>query len=840
MSKLSLVTSRILLGVGIAGAVVANAANITDKTEFDKNFKYQNGSVTTSDKSAITTDANSTWTYDVNTYTDKDGKPLDVKNLNINADGKDLTISKSASFGGTAQDNYAFNIKAKTITMADTNVFQNSSITGDTISFTNGLNVTNSALNIKGNTTLGQNTSLDNGYININGDLTATGTFNFAGNSLIHATGAGNITGSTFNLDSGNNFFLGKYTLVQADKKLNANAATNTLGKISYDRHINSLLSNPNTLGQGENGEYEITMNINQAGGSGSTSTLLNQFGLDYKLELSKDGKTLYINGESTADLSKTEVKALLGGFITQEQALVTTATQKLNTSKTGKEASKKGTETGKKDAEAQKKNLQAQLETAKDQEQKDKIQQQIDAQDKIIAEATAQINKLTNELKSIEVALKDLDSKLKGLTAAAGKTEAIDIIKAITPNINANLANSALTNIKNKNNTVLAGVMLDSGNLASMTTSLSNAGNNAEAIGILNGIVTAKGIDNGRILGAITNTNFFKTTRDNAKAIADLSDSSSSATNAINVSNDMAIGSRVARFNNPYGEKFASVASDTGSYKYYDTYTASVWTNVFGGANIIDGESGGLYGISVGVDGNLTDNVLLGGYITYANATLEDNLVNQESDNFQFGAYSLIKLNPTWELNLRAYGQFGKTDQEVSTIAGANTADFTKRFFGLSANVGKVLDFGNSIFLKPFIGANYYFSYTPDYTESGVLAQHVRSSTNNSLSLEVGAEFRKYFNASSYLFVTPKIEQYVLNNGDDYVARFAGSSSVFSIAGTDKEKTYGQLTIGGNVELSDSWSFNAGIGAKQILAGEVDDKNETYLSGNVGLKYKF
>ncbi|WP_370524657.1 autotransporter outer membrane beta-barrel domain-containing protein [Helicobacter winghamensis] len=180
-------------------------------------------------------------------------------------------------------------------------------------------------------------------------------------------------------------------------------------------------------------------------------------------------------------------------------------------------------------------------------------------------------------------------------------------------------------------------------------------------------------------------------------------------------------------------------------------TYTASVWTNVFGGANIIDGESGGLYRISVGVDGNLTDNVLLGGYITYANATLEDNLVNQESDNFQFGAYSLIKLNPTWELNLRAYGQFGKTDQEVSTIAGANTADFTKRFFGLSANVGKVLDFGNSIFLKPFIGANYYFSYTPDYTESGVLAQHVRASTNNSLSLE---EVRNLENTSMQVLI--------------------------------------------------------------------------------------
>ncbi|WP_101312868.1 autotransporter family protein [Helicobacter winghamensis] len=840
MSRLSLVTSRILLGVGITGAVVANAANISDKPSFDTNFEYSNGSITTGDKSAITTDAKSTFGYDVNTYVDKDGKPLDVKNLDINADGKDLTINAAANLGGNAQDNYAFNIKAKTISIDTANVFKNSNITGDTVTFNQSLSVADSILGIKGNTTLGTLTDLDNGRININGDLTATnGTFNFAGNSLIHTTGKGNITGSTFNLDSGNNFFLGKYALVQADKKLNADAATNKLGTISYDRHINSLLSNPNTLGQGENGEYEIEMNINQAGGN-STSTLLGQFGLDYKLELSKDGKTLYINGESTADLSKTDVKALLAGFINQETTLVNTATTQLNGSKTVKENNKKTSEANKTAAETQKKDLQKQLEAEKDQAKKDKIQQQIDAQDKIIADATTQINKLTNEIQSIKAALKDLAGKLDGLNAATGKTEAIDIIKVIAPSINANLANSALTNIKDKNNTVLAGVMLDSGNLASMTTSLSRAGNNAEAIGILNGIVTAKGIDNSKILGAITNTNFFKTTRDNAKAIANLSDSSSSATNAINASNDMAIGSRIARFNNPYGDKFASVASDAGSYKYYDTYTASVWTNVFGGANIIDGESGGLYGISVGVDGNLTDNILLGGYVTYANATLKDNLVNQESDNFQFGAYSLIKLNPTWELNLRAYGQFGKTDQEISTIAGMNTSDFTKRFFGLSANVGKVLDFGNSIFLKPFIGANYYFSYTPDYTESGVLAQHVRASTNNSLSLEVGAEFRKYFNASSYLFVTPKIEQYVLNNGDDYVARFAGSNSVFSIAGTDKEKTYGQLTIGGNVELSDSWSFNAGVGVKQILAGEVDNKNETYLSGNVGLKYKF
>ncbi len=33
---------------------------------------------------------------------------------------------------------------------------------------------------------------------------------------------------------------------------------------------------------------------------------------------------------------------------------------------------------------------------------------------------------------------------------------------------------------------------------------------------------------------------------------------------------------------------------------------------------------------------------------------------------------------------------------------------------------------------------------------------------------------------------------------------------------------------------------MNLGFSAKQILAGKVDNKNETYLSGQVGLKYKF
>ncbi|RAZ48644.1 autotransporter outer membrane beta-barrel domain-containing protein [Campylobacter hyointestinalis subsp. lawsonii] len=365
----------------------------------------------------------------------------------------------------------------------------------------------------------------------------------------------------------------------------------------------------------------------------------------------------------------------------------------------------------------------------------------------------------------------------------------------------------------------------------------------------MINSNINAKvGID------AITNKDFFKDVRESAKNSTDILNNTSSANGAINISNDMALGDRIARINNPYSEvRFANVlkssllanstniASDA-IYDYYGTktYKDSVWANTFGGANIIDGESGGLYGISIGADKEFNENLLLGIYATYANSKIKDKLSVQESDNYQLGIYSSYRFNYSWELNSKLYGQIGDTKQDINLAGSLNNADFNRRFVGLSSNIGKVFSVSSDLFLKPFVGANYYYSYMPNYTETGAVSKNVESNTNNSLSLELGLESRKYFNESSYLFITPKIEQYVVNNGEDYVASFVGSNTSFSIKGEEKKKTYGQLIVGGNVSLNDRLSLDVGIGAKQILAGKVDSKNETYLSGNVGIKYKF
>lgn len=766
----------------------------------------------------------------------------------------------------------------------------------------NALTINNKGnVNVTGDANLGSGAvTIESGKLNVTGKLTSNGnnfTFGSLDNSWnnnnqgIYAKGDVTLTGGTLNIQS-SDLPLGQLNLITSGGKI---TNTGTLGSVSFAQDVSEYLSNQSLLAPYlDTGDYDFSTDVR------NDANISKYF--DYQLKTSTDNKTLYVNGQ-LSDLfkdafNKNQTFANLHTFakdlVGAEQKNIDTALKILTDTTTtpGQDIGVKGqvttqiatftqnktaTEATIKTAEADKATAEKELAAATTDAAKKAAQDKIDtanatitAQQKELNQITSNLNAANAELKAIEAAIKDLTeretaftklqteiSSLTDGTTDAEKAQKLNELKnlmleALAPSINAgdySLANSVLEAVKTRTDyTILGGIVLGGMNdtLTPIVSATKNSGNTGESLKILSSIAGSS-LHTQQVMQVITNQRFFKDTRDSARSATNFTDASSSMMTAINVSNDMAISSRIARANNPYQslskEKFAAsgTTGTDGAYSYYETYNAAVWANAFGGANIIDGESGGLYGISIGVDGNVTDNVLLGIYATYANAELQDTLLSQESDNFQIGVYSQIKIAPTWELNLRAYGQLGQTDQRVSNIAGINTSDFDKKFFGVSANVGKVFDMDNGFFLKPFGGVNYYYSHTPSYTERGtILAQSVESNTNNSVSLELGLEARKYFSSSSYLFVTPKIEQYIINNGDDYVGRFVGSSTSFSIAGEDKKKTYGQLVIGGNLEITDALSLNAGIGAKQILAGKVDSKNETYISGNVGIKYRF
>ncbi|OCX42237.1 hypothetical protein A7X81_03340 [Campylobacter ornithocola] len=427
-----------------------------------------------------------------------------------------------------------------------------------------------------------------------------------------------------------------------------------------------------------------------------------------------------------------------------------------------------------------------------------------------------AMLEAIAQAEKELQEQIKKLEQQIKDIEANGGKPDGSDLVE--------NMKDISLEN-KNLAVNMLNGI-LDS--------KLSN-----DAVAALTLDTTGKNLNT-----LTTNT------KASAKAIVNNAQNSS-VNSSIGVANDLAIGTRVAKLSNPYQDKalvekfatthIAALASDVYNYYGNSSFNNSFWGNVFGGANIIDGDSGALYGFTLGADRKINDNALLGFYFTYADSTIKDGVMEQKSDNYQFGIYSLINPNDQWEINLRAYGQISPTDQSVAMLSDSSNADFDSKFFGLSANAGRIFNpNSSSLFIKPFAGINYYYAHTPSYKESGMFAKEVQSMTNNSISLELGTEFRKYMSEESYLFITPKIEQYVMNNGDDFVAGFVGSSSNFIIKGNDKKKTYGQIIVGGNVDINEQFSLNAGIGAKQILAGKTDGKNETYVSGQVGFKYKF
>ncbi|WP_233704078.1 autotransporter outer membrane beta-barrel domain-containing protein [Helicobacter mesocricetorum] len=868
--KISLIASRALIGFSVLGSIAAYAVDITNNTDFTNNFQNNNGNWSVKADSKIQSEGVTLKKLE------KFEQPLN--NITLSTDKK-ITIDTNVEVGSYTDKNdltkaYSFNINAKE--GVDNNgtidILRDSKIEANTSLKTNSrLNIVGSKLDIIGNVsaednsiiTLTDTTNMNDTIrrfeesvlfgddntnttdtesqidfndlirsanalgissgiptLNIKGNFETKGatTFEFHENGFINTTGKATINSQgSLNFNTSNSpltsdktllFAQGGVDIVKTANNQNSSVLTQQGDKtwkpseggilnVTYDREVASYLSNPSLLNgiivprvedlKSENLTYEIRVDEKK-----------NNLFIKVNVDNSKINTTSLKNIKDEKELQKAQDEFL-------KTQLKTTATS----TKTALETAKKN------------------LETAKTK------------YNEISTSNKAAITK------NIDLAIQDIDANLKSTQDINSKTDATaqEYLSALLKGADTKTAEDVLVTLIDKKDNKLFNATLDTEVLKNTTTSISRSEDTRDGLNILKSLSTSA-IDTDTILSVITNQNFFKDTREQAQTISQLSDTSSSQLGAINIANDVAIGDRIARFNNPHIEtkRFAALSSDV-AYSYYDEYVSSVWANVFGGANIIGGNTGGLYGLSIGVDRNISSNVLLGGYFTYADSTFKSKTTKQKTNNFQAGLYSLVKLTQdweNWEIRTKAYAQLSPTDQYSTNILGTDSADFTKKFFGINGSLGKVFQISNDFFVKPFAGMNYYYGFTPNYTESGTtLAKNVRSSTNNALSLDLGAELRKYFGSNSYLFITPKLEQYIIHTGSDYVARFAGSTSAFRIANNEKTKTYGQLVLGGNVNINQNLSLNIGGGLKQILAGK-SPTNETYLNGNIQLKYKF
>ncbi|WP_261544796.1 autotransporter outer membrane beta-barrel domain-containing protein [Campylobacter lari] len=776
--KLSYHTSKVLMGVSISALLSSTAlAQEINYINLSDFFNYKDGIWSLDSKENIELKISPS---DIQSYYGGENHDKSIKEFNIKTSGI-LTIGDGDNWidvGSTSTNEAKYDLYS--VNLEAKEIILNSD---------RATLEANKAFNIKGNVTFNGSSpiTIDNIY---NEELDRPGLFVW--NGYGEKDGYMSIQG---NLNV-NNSFIGIFDANKKGGLISVNGDVNIKDSaigISTNSVSNLGINNYVAIKTTGNFNQDIDKNIVTALYTKDITSMLETSNLlpknvffedtdlaqftDYKLSVSNDGKSLLISGGANENVRDLS-KILKSEIDIRKEALDT--------------------------FENIKKNIEYDEEYNKNSYQKPGY-----IGDDAMLEAIAQAEKeLQEQIKKLEQQIQDIQDN-------GGKFDGGDLVE-----------NMKDVSLENKN---LAVNMLNS----ILDSKLSN-----DAVAALTLDTTGKNLNT-----LTTNT------KASAKAIVNNAQNSS-VNSSIGVANDLAIGTRVAKLSNPYQdkalvEKFATthivaLASDVYNYYGNSSFNNSFWGNVFGGANIIDGDSGALYGFTLGADRKINDNALLGFYFTYADSTIKDGVMEQKSDNYQFGIYSLINPNDQWEINLRAYGQISPTDQSVAMLSDSSNADFDSKFFGLSANAGRIFNPNSSLFIKPFAGINYYYAHTPSYKESGMFAKEVQSMTNNSISLELGAEFRKYMSETSYLFITPKIEQYVMNNGDDYVAGFVGSSSNFIIKGNDKKKTYGQIIVGGNVDINEQFSLNAGIGAKQILAGKTDGKNETYVSGQVGFKYKF
>lgn len=749
-----------------------------------------------------------------------------IKHLTIKA-GKDqsggLEFKRATSQEASLGNGYSFDLTA------DSLKFTGDAIGDANIIATNGASTINAKNGVelnKGHIQVGNGTFFNqsfNGSLTINGDLklTDSSVTNF-GQANFNVNGKVSAQKTTFKAEAldlsrvtSNGFYImsatkGFENAASSDKSF-TDVSSGNKGALVFHNPLVNISSN--LMNQDYAGGVGTITNFDQIAPTTDLSSL-------YATELVQKGNSLYVNG----NLATTR------GNRVDFDALNTAIKAEFTKQKTALEAlykNEKGSETG--TFATNKKAVNDQI---TEYNRKDGT---IETSQKAVDTAKTQLDEANKkgEQEAIKTAQKAYDAAVKKL----------ENDKKTLSELNNRLAeyNALIEDIKNK------------------TANLNDKINNAK--------FDIRAGQKGQIFASLAESNVggkLAGTADyifaNGKVINDVeraaqSNAGNSALNApigaINMSNDMAISNRLAKFSNPYstvnvasleGLKFAAgngIASDS-QYAYgARSYDNNVWANVIGGANIIDSKSGALYGVSVGYDRLVGEDTILGAYLTYADSKIKTSMVNQESDNLQLGLYSRT-LYGNSEFDFKGYAQFGWTDQDRFIAGTVNSSDFTRKFLGASGTYGYVFDMGNDFYIKPLAGLNLYYSFTPDYNENGAYAQHVQSQSSFDTSIEAGAEFRKYLSKESYIYATPKIEQYIITSGDDYTARFLGSPTSFTINGSDKKKTYGSFIVGGDVNIKNQWAFTFSAGVKHLLSGKVNDESETYLSGNIGLKYQF
>lgn len=287
--------------------------------------------------------------------------------------------------------------------------------------------------------------------------------------------------------------------------------------------------------------------------------------------------------------------------------------------------------------------------------------------------------------------------------------------------------------------------------------------------------------------------------------------------------------------------------ALDIKSQRLYDKDT-NLWGKFLGNwdskKTLNSGEigyDGDHYGVVVGFDQNLNDNLNMGLAFAYTNSDIDSKTSikhNLDVDTYQVMFYGDLTPSQNSKVDFIASVGVAKNEgkREVSLAKETFKSKYDSKIFGLSLGYGYDLNINDTFTLTPYAKADYSYVKNDGYTESGDsnLRLKVDSSDYNSLFMQAGLKGELKASDMVKLFAKAGIGVDTLDNKSDVNAAFVGANKYkFNIKADNKGNVAGLVNLGLAYTPTQNFEINA------VYGGEFRDKYNNQIF-NLGLNYKF
>ena len=221
-----------------------------------------------------------------------------------------------------------------------------------------------------------------------------------------------------------------------------------------------------------------------------------------------------------------------------------------------------------------------------------------------------------------------------------------------------------------------------------------------------------------------------------------------------------------------------------------------------------VEGYSADTFGISIGGDTKVGEQLTIGAAFNYANIDLNNrNLASQSTDidSFEVSAYAGYQAD-NFFANAQIGYLFGDVESTRDGVTGAIAGDFDVDGFTAEATAGSNYQAGNVVII-PTAGARFASISQDDFSETGGLNLDVDVDSVQYLDLRIGANFTADFDGFKP-FARVGYAYDVIGDERAFDVNFAGAASPFTLTSTEPSQSRFEIGAGYNIVAGNGFSI--------------------------------